>query len=247
MNYRMKSYLAALAAVLLAYSPAQVAQAAQNKALGILLESQEGRVGSSPVSAGSSIYLGDILSTDAGGRMIIRVGQTTYQLLGDSSVAFYPGQTSTIAELRRGTILVSTNSSAETFQIYASDVRIEPRQERPISGQVSLKSPCELEVTSQTGRMDVIAGNDKRTVEHDKGLRVIPEHSVDPDDATISPEDSEYHRHHTHAGCAIAAAQNGGKPPIAAGNSRFIYFAIGAVAAGTLIPVVRAYESPDRP
>jgi hypothetical protein len=246
MNYRTKSYLAALAAMLLAYSPAQVAQAAQNKALGILLESQDGRIGSSPGSAGSSIYLGDILNTDVSGRMTIRVGQTTYQLLGDSSVAFYPGQTSTIAELRRGTILVSADSP-ETFQIYASDVRIVGEQERPISGQVSLKSPCELEVTSQTGTMDVIAGNDKRIVEHDKGLRVIPEHSVDPRDATVSPEDSEYHRHHTHAGCAIAAAQNGGKPPIAAGNSRFIYFAIGAVAAGTLIPVIRAYESPDRP
>jgi hypothetical protein len=246
MNYRTKSYLAALAAVLLAYSPAQVAQAAQNKALGILLESQDGRIGSSPGSAGSSIYLGDILNTDVSGRMTIRVGQTTYQLLGDSSVAFYPGQTSTIAELRRGTILVSTDSP-ETFQIYASDVRIVAEQDRPISGQVSLRSPCELEVTSQTGTMDVIAGDDKRVVEHDKGLRVIPEHSVDPRDATISPEDSEYHRHHTHAGCAIAAAQNAGKPPIAAGNSRFIYFAIGAVAAGTLIPVIRAYESPDRP
>jgi hypothetical protein len=247
MNYRTKSYLAALAAMLLAYSPAQVAQAAQNKALGILLESQDGRIGSSPGSAGSSIYLGDILNTDVNGRMTIRVGQTTYQLLGDSSMAFYPGQTSTIAELRRGTILVSTDSPAETFQIYASDVRIVAEQDRPISGQVSLKSPCELEVTSQIGAMDVIAGNDKRVVEHDKGLRVIPEHSVDPRDATISPEDSEYHRHHTHAGCAVAAAQNGGKAPIAAGNSRFIYFAIGAVAAGTLIPVIRAYESPDRP
>jgi hypothetical protein len=246
MNYRTKSYLAALAAVLLVYSPAQVAQAAQNKALGILLESQEGRIGSSPASAGSSIYLGDILNTDPGGRMIIRVGQTTYQLLGDSSAAFYPGQTSTIAELRRGTILVST-STTETFQIYASDVRIEAEQERPISGQVSLKSPCELEVTSQAGIFDVIAGNDKRTVEHDKGLRVIPEHSVDPRDATISPEDSEYHRHHTHAACAIAAAQNTGKAPIAAGNSRFVYFAIGvAVVIGT-IPVIKAYESPDRP
>ena len=247
MKARTKSHLAALAAMLLASSPAQVAQGAPNKALGFLQESQDGRIGSSPGSAGSSIYLGDILNTGAGGRMIIRVAQTTYQLLGDSSVAFYPGQTSTIAELRRGTILVSTNSSTETFQIYASDVRIETEQERPISGRVSLKSPCELEVTSQAGTMDVIAGNDRRTVEHDKGLRIIPEHSVDPRDATISPEDFEYHRHHTHAGCAIPTAQNGGKPPIAAGNSRFIYFAVGALAAGTLIPVIRSYESPDRP
>jgi hypothetical protein len=153
MKARTKSHLAALAAMLLASSPAQVAQGAPNKALGFLQESQDGRIGSSPGSAGSSIYLGDILNTGAGGRMIIRVAQTTYQLLGDSSVAFYPGQTSTIAELRRGTILVSTNSSTETFQIYASDVRIETEQERPISGRVSLKSPCELEVTSQAGTL----------------------------------------------------------------------------------------------
>src|SRR5271156_4980340 len=123
MNTLTKSYLSTLAALMLAFAPVQVAQAAQNKSLGIILESQDGHIGTSATSAGASIYVGDILNTDADGRIRIRVGQTIYELLGDSSVAFYPGQSGTIAELRRGTILVSDNS-AENFQIYASDVRI---------------------------------------------------------------------------------------------------------------------------
>jgi hypothetical protein len=243
MNALTKSYLAVLAALLLAFAPAQ---AAQNKSLGVILESQDARIGTSPTSAGASVYLGDILNTDANGHIRIRVGQTIYELLGDSSVAFYPGQSGTIAELRRGTILVSDNS-AENFQIYASDIRIVSDAPRPISGQVSLKNPCELEVSAQTGQMDVIASDQKRTVEHDHAYRVVPEHSVDPHDATVSPEDPNYHQNHTHAGCAVAAAQNAGKAPLAAGHSYFVPIAVGVVAVISIIPIVKAFESPDRP
>jgi hypothetical protein len=243
MNALKKSYLATLAALMLAFTPAQ---AAQNKSLGVILESQDGHIGNSATSAGSSIYVGDILNTEANGRIRIRVGQTIYELLGDSSVAFYPGQSGTIAELRRGTILVSDNS-AENFQIYASDVRIVSDAPRPITGQVSLKSPCELEVSAQTGQMDVIAHDDKRTVDHSNAYRVIPEHSVDPHDATVSPEDPDYHKNHTHADCAVAAAQNAGKAPIAAGHSYFVPIAGGVIAIATIIAVHKAFESPDRP
>jgi|SRR5450755_1134743 hypothetical protein len=243
MNALAKSYLATIAALLLAFAPAQ---AAQNKSLGVILESQDGHIGTSATSAGSSVYVGDILNTEVNGRIRIRVGQTIYELLGDSSVAFYPGQFGTIAELRRGTILVSDNS-AENFQIYASDIRIISDAPRPITGQVSLKSPCELEVSAQVGQMDVIASDQRHTVEHDHGYRVIPEHSVDPHDATVSPEDPNYHQTHTHAGCAVAVAQNSGKAPIAAGHSYFAPIAGGVAAIVTVIIVHQALESPDRP
>jgi hypothetical protein len=244
MNALTKSYLASIVALSLALFPAQ---AAQNKALGVILEAQDARIGSSPTSAGSSIYLGDILNTDENGRIRVRVGQTVYEILSDSSVAFYPGQTSPIAELRHGAILVSNNSPTEDFQIYASDVRIISDSQRPISGQVSLRTPCELEVSSQIGLMEVIAGKDKRTVEHDHAYRVIPEHSVDPRDATVSPEDPNYHQNHSHAGCAAALAQNAGKAPLAAGHSYFIPIAVGVVAGIAIIPIIKSFESPDRP
>jgi hypothetical protein len=246
MNWLTRFYVAVIATSVLSLAPAH---AAQVRALGVILDSQDGRLGSSSTTAGATVFPGDILSTDLDGDIKVRIGQTTYEILGDSTVAFYPGQSAPIAELRHGTLRVTNNSAAEGFVIYASDVRIESQPERPIQGEVSLKSPCELDVAARLGLMDVVAGSEKRSVDHDHAYRVIPEHSVgDRRDNAISPEDPDYHKHHTHAGCAVAAAQNGGKGPIGlASNSRFTQVALVALGAVALIPISKALESPDRP
>jgi len=95
--------------------------------------------------------------------------------------------------------------------------------------------------------MDVVAGSEKRTVDHDHAYRVIPEHSVDAAREAISPEDPNYHKNHTHAGCAAALAQNGGKAPVMGGNSHFTALAFSTAGVIATISIVKAVESPDRP
>lgn len=240
-----KLLVAGLALSIVACTPAY---AGQTKALGVVLESQGARIGSSPVSEGASLFVGDILNTESDGRVKVRVGQTTYELLGDSSAAFYPGQKGAIAELRHGSILVSNNSASEGFEIYASDVRIVPGQSRPILGEVSIKSTCELLVSSTTGLMEVTAGAEKRSVRQAHSYRVVPEHSVEGmQDATTSPDDENYHHHHGHVGCAAPVAQHGMKAPVMAGNSHFLEVALVTTAVIAAIPIYKAFESPDRP
>ena len=240
-----KMVVAALMLSNVAFSPAH---AGQVKALGMVLESEGAHIGSSPVSAGASLFLGDILSTDSDGRIRVRVGQTTYELLGDSTAAFYPGKDGAIAELRRGSILVANNSTSESFEIYASDVRIVPGQNRPVLGEVSIKSTCELVVTTTTGLLDVTAGAEKRSVKQSHSYRVVPEHAVDGlQDARTSPEDENYHRHHNHVGCAVPVAQHGMRPPVVTGDTHFLEVAFVAVGVITAIPIYKAFESPDRP
>jgi hypothetical protein len=222
--------------------------AAQSKALGLVLETQNGRLAGALTSAGSTIFPGDILNTDSDGAIKVRIGQTTYELLADTTVVFYTGQSSPtpVAELRRGTLVVSNHSASEGFQIYASDVRIVNGDTRPIEGQVSIKSRCELVVSTQEGLMEVLAGSEKKTVDHDHAYRVIPEHSVDDAREAISPEDPEYHKNHKHTGCAVAAA-HAAKGPIMAANSHFTALALGVTGVGVSIIILKALESPDRP
>jgi hypothetical protein len=243
MRFLNKLSFAALVSLSFPFAPVH---AAQVKAVGMILDSQGGHIGSAVTSAGSSIYAGDILSTDTDGSLTVRVGQTTYQLLGDTTAAFYPGQTSPIAELRHGVILVSNNSASQGFEIYASDVRIASGTDRPIQGEVSLRSPCELTVKTPEGVMEVVAGSEKKTVDHDHAYRVIPEHSVDKTRDAISPEDPDYHRNHTHAACAVALSHPG-NGPIGAASSHFAQIAAGAAAVIAVVSISKAYESPDRP
>jgi len=65
------------------------------------------------------------------------------------------------------------------LKIYASDVRVVPGQNRPVLGEVSIKSTCELVVSTTTGLLDVTAGAEKRSVKQSHSYRVVPEHSVD--------------------------------------------------------------------
>jgi hypothetical protein len=249
MNSQTKWFLTAgLAAIIPAAALAAPARAAQVKALGMILDAQNAHVGPSATSAGTTIFSGDILSTDIDGDIKVRIGQTTYELVGDTSAAFFAGQNGPIAELRRGTLKIADNSP-EGFQIYASDVRIVSDQPRPIQGEVSFRSPCELEVRTSAGQMDVVAGSEKRSVDHDHAYRVMPEHSVpSTQDKAVSPEDPDYHKNHTHAACAaVPWAQNGGKVIMATASSHF-GLAAGVVAGVVIIPIVyKAFESPDRP
>ncbi len=238
-----KFYLAAIVSVSFALTPIH---AAQTKALGMILDSQGGHIGAANTSAGTSVYPGDILNTDADGTLTVRIGRTTYQLLGDTSVAFFPGASSPIAELRHGTINVSNNTTSEGFEIYASDVRIVSDTARPIQSQISLKSRCELMVSSQEGVVNVVAGSEKRSVDHDHAYRVVPEHSVDDSREAISPEDPNYHKNHSHVVCAAALAQ-AGKAPVLAGSSHFTELALGAAGIIVTVVTIKAYESPDRP
>jgi|GEM_PF-2386733 len=239
-------HLACATALSLALLPAP-GSAAQTKALGLVLQTQNGRIGGSLTSEGSTIFPGDILNTDSDGALKVRIGQTTYELLSDTTVVFYVGQSSPIAELRRGTLAVSNNSPSEGFVIYASDVRIVSDEARPIEGFVSFKSPCELEVRSQQGVMNVVAGSEKKTVDHDHAYRVVPEHSVADAREAISPEDPDYHKNHKHTGCAAPIAQHAVKGPVMAANSHFTELALGATAIPVIFTVFKAFESPDRP
>ena len=116
--------------------------AAQTKALGMIMDSQGGRIGSAPASAGSSVFVGDILNTDTDGHLTVRIGQTTYQLLGDTTVVFYAGQSSPIAELRHGAINISNNSATEGFRNFrlgrAYRFRLGPSDSRRGQSQVAL-------------------------------------------------------------------------------------------------------------
>jgi len=248
MTWQTKVSLGALATAVitlaLAVSPAH---SAQTKALGLVVQTQNGRLGGTLTSEGSTIFPGDILTTDTDAALKVRIGQTTYELLGDTTAVFYAGQTSPIAELRRGTLVVSNNSVSEGFRIYASDVLIVSGETRPIQGQVALKSRCELEVSTKEGLMQVLAGSEKKTVDQDHAYRVIPEHSVYDIREAISPEDPDYHKNHTHAACAAAWAQQATKGPMVAANSHFTELVLGAAGLGTAIIVLKALESPDRP
>ena len=232
MKQTNKAFLACVASAVLGVMPTYPAQ---NQATGVVVDAEGASIGESSLSAGSSLYTGDVVNTDSNGHAQIRVRQSRFELIGESYGAFFPGANGAVAELRHGTIIVALNSPSEAFEIFASDVRIVPKTERPILAQITMNSSCDLQIKVQKGNLEATSGKETKTLEEGHAYDVIPEVSVkDSRNPAISPDLSEYHRGHEHAACALAAKL--GKPP-AAGLSHFKIIA-GAVAAGILIPIL---------
>jgi hypothetical protein len=233
MNWFNRAFLAGVAVGSLAAAPMYPAQ---NQATGVVLDADGAHVGDSRLTVGTSLYIGDVVNTESDGHAQVRVRQTRFQLIGESYAAFFPGPTGAVAELRHGTLIVALTSASEGFEIFASDVRIVSKGDRPILAQITMNSSCDLQIKIQHGTLEATVGKETKTLEEQKSYDVIPEFSVkDSRNPAISPDESEYHRGHEHATCALAAKM-GAKPPIA-GLSHFKILA-GAAAAGILVPVV---------
>jgi hypothetical protein len=99
----------------------------------------------------------------------------------------------------------------------------------PTIGQVTVLGPRELVVKSMRGSLNFTVDEDSRVIPEGAAYRVI----LDPTEAEAQ-------------GPAGAGARSG-RPPVKAGRSRFIWFAIAITGVATAIAVHVALESPDRP
>jgi hypothetical protein len=226
--------------------PTMPLYAAQTPTAGVVVDAERARVGNGPVTAGASVYTGDVITTESDGHAQVRIGQTRFQLQGDTQVAFFSGVNGGVAELRHGTLVVSNNSAAEGFEIFASDVRIVPTSDRPILGQVTLNSPCDVQITSEHGKLEATAGKETKKIEEGHSYDVRPEFMVDDSRVpAVSPDDADYHPGHRHTSCAATA--HGAHAPVAAGSSHFAIAAAAGVGIITVIGIKKGLESPDRP
>jgi hypothetical protein len=150
-----------------------------------------------------------------------------------------------VVELNSGTASYATPGGQQNLVIVASDVRVTPAAATASLGRVSIDGPCRLIVSNQRGQVAVRAGSETKIVEPGKAIRVIPANSVSYQDYR-SPDAAEYHNFHQHTSCAVPQTASG-RGPNAAGRSHFLYIAVGTTAIMTVIPVIKALESPDRP
>ena len=219
---------------------------AQNDTAGVVLDARWAHVGGAELTNGTSLYSGDVVTTDSEGHAELRVRQTRFELIGESEGAFFPGANGAVAELRHGTLVVALNNPSESFEIFASDVRIVPKSERPVLAQITMNATCDVQIKVMHGNLEATTGKETRTLQEDHAYDVMPEFSVDDSrNPAISPDATTYHRGHVHGSCALAAKS--GRPARIAGSSHFIEL-VGAGAAAVLIPVLwESLESPDRP
>jgi hypothetical protein len=197
--------------------------ARSSRPLGVVVEAQRSRLGSTAAERGATVFAGDALATDAAGSLRLLAGGAQLYLLPESATTLSEIDAKLGLTLHRGAVLFSS-SGRETVEVRALEAAIRSRADESAHGRVAIVSPNELEIASYRGTLDVTLGNETRTVTEGSAYRVI-----------LEPEPQG------PRGAGAGAPRSGGV------SARGMWIIVGAVAVATAIVIWRATISPDHP
>lgn len=190
--------------------------------LGIVLTADHARVGEAPVSAGTTVYGGDLLSTEAQGNLQVRAGAARLLLVGSTTAVLNDNEGMHSAKLIRGTAVFSTGN-AHAFTLFASKAAFSAHTDAPTIGQVTYVSDKELLVLAKRGDLLVTVEGESQVIPEGTSYRVL----LDPP-----------------AGEPGQGPAGAGGPPVSAGRSRFLLLVAIVTGVGTTFAIVAACESP---
>jgi hypothetical protein len=231
----LRSIVASIVAITTTITPGW---AASGPAIGTIVSAEKARVGGGLISAGATVFGGDRLFTDDTGSVQVRAGGARFLLSNASIAVLGKDESSPAASLTRGTAIFSTANS-KAFTLHVGSMVIRPETDLPTVAQVSVTGPRQLTVKSTRGSVTVAVDDDVRVVPEGMSYRII----LDPSEAELAAAEASAATTQGPAG----AGSRGRRPPRRAGRNRFIWFAIGIVAAASFAAVYEALQSPSRP
>lgn len=202
-------------------------------ALGTVVASDGASVGGTGAPVGTTIFAGDSLSTAGSGSVQLRAGAARFQLSASSAATLSEEGGMPRATLLRGTATFST-ANRKAFALNAWTAVIKPKSDEPTIGQVTILGENQLLVKCVRGGLTITVGDDSRMIPEGSAYRIVLDPSANEEAQSQPPTQG-------------AGGKGYGKPPISAGTSKFVWFAVGGVAIVTILAVQEALESPDRP
>lgn len=228
MSRVIRSFVGGLLIAVLAQSPALMAMppAASAPALGVITQAQRANVGNASAATGSTIFDGDLLSTDKEGKLRVRIGSSQAYLFNGGEAVVHQSADGFSANLTHGGLVLSSGQG-QTFHLLADGATIQPGTPQPTVAQINWVSPKELEVISRKGALQVSMDGQTQTVADGASYRMI----IDP--------------------VSVAAGQpNPAADPqntASSGKNKFLLVILGAAAAAVTVGVIVAVESPSAP
>jgi hypothetical protein len=227
---RWREIVAAFLATCLLMSPVWGASAG---VLGTVVASDRASVGGTGAAVGTTVFAGDKLSTAEAGSVQLRTGAARFQL-GESSIATVSDEGGMPqAILLRGSATFST-ANAKAFALNASTAVIRPKNDEPTIGQVTILGEKQLLVKCTRGALTITVGDDSRVIPEGSAYRIVLDPAANEEAQGQPPAQG-------------AGSKGSGRPPLMAAKSKFVWYAVGAVAIVTFLAVQEALESPDRP
>ena len=187
-------------------------------ALGVVTQASAAHFNTARVSAGTTVYDGDRLSTESEGLL---------QFRGAGSLLYLPGRSGvTLHRLPNGTQAhLSTGGLISAMEILANDAFIRPAADVPTVAQVTLIGPKELQITARRGALEFSYHSETENIAESASYRIL-----------LDPQET-----------AAGHSKNADTPLPRRKSKGFWILIIGGIAWATEWAVHEALESPDRP
>ncbi len=176
-----RSFLVAMLVVELLNLPSF---AANEKALGQVVQAQDAQIGEAKVAVGTTVYPGDSVATNAGGALRLRLGTSQAYLLSSSAATLAQDADAIRAVVTRGTVGFSSDGK-DQFELEIPEGILRAANGQPAYGQVTITGPQEVVISAY--KNDLVLDNDGElhTIAAGKSYRV----TMDDDPATAAGDE----------------------------------------------------------
>jgi hypothetical protein len=205
--------------------------AAGVSALGVVTQASRANLAGANVSAGSTLYDGDSLTTASDGLLRIHAGAAQLYLPGESGVKLHSISGGMLAQLTGGR-LVFSSAKAAAMDIEIAQAHVRPVADQPTVAQISVVGPKIIDIRAQRGALQFSYDGETQLIPEGSAYRFVLD---PPEEETLSEPTPAF------------PGQRGRRPPPTRRNKAFLYFIIGATAVLTYVAIDEALESPSKP
>jgi len=139
------------------------AMAASEQPLGMVVQAKAAHLGNAEAVMGADVFPGDSMDTDIGGTLRLKIGAGQVYMLSSSAASLMRQASMVRATITRGTIGFSSLKAGE-FQLETPIATIQPANDQPAFGQVTIKGAEEFVVSVYRGAVVVDREGDERVV-----------------------------------------------------------------------------------
>ncbi len=210
---------------------------AGGKPLGLLTLAYSARLNTAEAFAGLSVFAGEEMATDSGGKAMVRIGASVATLAGDSSMTLQGNGDGAHVDLTAGSVFVSS-SRKNPLEVHAEDALVQPHGDQDVQARVLMYSPKVLQITTRVGSLNFSYHGEFRVLPEGQTYRIY----LDPDAAPGAQGPAG-----AGSGSTSGPAQTGGGST----GAKVAYFILAGVGTGLaawgIADVIQSNDSIESP
>ena len=188
--FSLRSALALLLGVSLCLCPS-FCGAGSKTPLGILTQAYDAHLNEAAAFPGLSVFEGEDISTEAEGRLGVRVGRTTVVLAGSSGATLHGIDGGTHVDLTAGTISFSSTENG-IVEIHAEEAFLRPEKNQLTQAEVTILAPGVLQIRARRGDLAFRYREEFQVLPKGATYRIYLDSPAEPQGTAISGEQKSH-------------------------------------------------------